>query len=111
VRFASGHRVPTSPQPAVTELNTIDVGRIQAQLARPLAGDYVELEEPAPTAADGLPVLPPLPELSNGPHLSYTVQWFIFTVCAGVGWVLVVRKSARAQLNPPPSAPATAEPT
>jgi cytochrome oxidase assembly protein ShyY1 len=34
------------------------------------------------------------PDLSEGPHLSYAVQWFIFSACAAVGWVLAVRYSA-----------------
>ena len=42
------------------------------------------------------PALEPVvkPELGEGPHLSYAVQWFIFTVCAAVGWVLAIRHSA-----------------
>ena len=35
--------------------------------------------------------------MSEGPHLSYAVQWFIFSACVPVGWVLAVRKSARAR--------------
>jgi len=41
-----------------------------------------------------VPVL--APELTSGSHLSYAVQWFIFSLCAVVGWVFAVRKSARA---------------
>jgi cytochrome oxidase assembly protein ShyY1 len=32
------------------------------------------------------------PELSEGPHLSYAVQWFIFTAIAVVGYPLVLRR-------------------
>lgn len=35
----------------------------------------------------------PLPELTNGPHLSYAVQWFAFGVIALVGSVVLVRKA------------------
>jgi cytochrome oxidase assembly protein ShyY1 len=41
--------------------------------------------------------------LTDGPHLSYAVQWFIFALCAVVGWVLAVRRSIathRKQLAP-----------
>ena len=34
------------------------------------------------------------PELTEGPHLGYAVQWFVFSTCAGIGWVLAVRRSA-----------------
>ena len=37
----------------------------------------------------------PLPELDEGPHLSYAIQWFLFSALAVVGWVLVVRKTAK----------------
>ena len=32
------------------------------------------------------------PELSEGPHLGYAVQWFIFTAIAVVGYPLVLRR-------------------
>ena len=40
-------------------------------------------------------VLQPIvaPTLDEGPHLSYTIQWFVFSVCVIVGWVLAVRRS------------------
>ncbi len=51
------------------------------------------------------------PVLDDGPHLSYTIQWFIFSICAIVGWVLAVRRSAatragktRKRRGPPPIA-------
>jgi surfeit locus 1 family protein len=43
----------------------------------------------------GLPALPrrlPPPELSEGPHLSYAIQWFAFAVMTVAFGVLVVRK-------------------
>jgi cytochrome oxidase assembly protein ShyY1 len=33
------------------------------------------------------------PTLTGGSHLSYAIQWSIFSICAIVGWVLVVRKA------------------
>jgi hypothetical protein len=37
----------------------------------------------------------PNPQLTGGPHLSYTAQWSLFSVAVAVGWVLAVRHSAR----------------
>jgi hypothetical protein len=34
----------------------------------------------------------PPPELSEGPHLSYAVQWFIFSTIAVVGYPVVLRR-------------------
>lgn len=59
-----------------------------------VAGDAegVTLSRPADDAS-----LSPVaePELSEGPHLSYAVQWLIFSVCVIVGWVFAVRRSLR----------------
>jgi cytochrome oxidase assembly protein ShyY1 len=35
------------------------------------------------------------PTLSSGPHLSYTVQWILFSVCAVAAWALLIRRAAR----------------
>ncbi|MBI4500935.1 MAG: SURF1 family protein [Gemmatimonadetes bacterium] len=37
----------------------------------------------------------PLPELTEGPHLSYAIQWFAFAIIALVGSVFLFRKEAR----------------
>ncbi|MCE9623295.1 MAG: SURF1 family protein [Actinomycetia bacterium] len=80
--------------PQVTEIRRIDVAAIANQLMLPVAPMYIELLESTPS--DSSQLLPvPLPEAGNGPHLSYTIQWFIFSVCVAVGWVFAVRKSAR----------------
>ena len=44
-----------------------------------------------------MPVLLPAPERSEGPHLGYAVQWFLFTVIGLVSYGLLVRRTAREQ--------------
>jgi cytochrome oxidase assembly protein ShyY1 len=98
---------PRDPATGVlSEVNRVDIARIRQQTPYPLYPVYLEL--PATTVeVNQLPQPLPLPELDDGPHLSYAVQWFIFTVCAMVGWVLVVRKSVRTRRQQ--AAAATAE--
>ena len=36
------------------------------------------------------------PVLDDGPHLGYAVQWIIFSICAVIGWFLIVRKTVKA---------------
>lgn len=55
----------------------------------------MQLEEQSPAQAGGLPVVVPRPELDEGPHLSYAVQWFIFATIALIGFVLLVRREVR----------------
>ena len=80
--------------PQVVEIRRIDVAAIAGQFSDRVAPMFIELLESTP--ADSSALLPvPLPEASKGPHLSYAIQWLIFSVCVAVGWVLAVRKSAR----------------
>jgi surfeit locus 1 family protein len=46
----------------------------------------------------------PLPELSNGPHLSYAIQWFSFATITLVGTLVLLRKTRRAEGPAPPGA-------
>ena len=37
----------------------------------------------------------PVPDLGDGPHLSYAVQWFLFAAVAVIGYPLLLRRQAR----------------
>lgn len=78
----------------LTEVFRIDIPRLAEQLPAPVLPVYVDLLTADPSPGD-LPVPLPDPDLSEGPHLSYMFQWWIFSVCAVVGWVLAVRRSVR----------------
>lgn len=94
---------PTDPKTGRLDvLARVDITRLQAQVDVDLLPAYVQLvtsdpEEPAP--ARGAPELvalgPPTPDL--GPHLSYAVQWLIFTSIAVGGYALLLRRVARDQ--------------
>ena len=77
----------------LTAAQRVDIARLQQQVDGELVDMYVDAFASDPPDS---PVLEPVvkPDLSEGPHLSYAVQWFIFSVCAAVGWVLAVRYSA-----------------
>ena len=66
---------------------------------------YLDRIESAPDEPDV--TARPLPALDEGPHLSYAFQWFIFSGCVVVGWVLAVRRSARPRSTPADGSPAT----
>jgi surfeit locus 1 family protein len=86
-----------------------DVERLQAQVSVPLApvALVLEAQEPAPGA---LPRPGAPPELSEGPHLSYAVQWFVFAAIALGGYPLLIRRRAR-ELIAPPDGPPPSPPT
>ena len=79
----------------VEEVRRVEIDRIAAQLPGPVLPVYLDLIESDPPVGTADPIPVPAPELDEGPHLSYAVQWFIFSVCVVVGWALAVRTSTR----------------
>lgn len=81
-------------------------GTAPKDLAPLLAGDDVvpglvlaeRSTPPEPSAADATSAEPesilavPPPDLSEGPHLGYAAQWFIFSSIAVIGYPLVLRR-------------------
>ena len=49
----------------------------------------------SPEGTDDWPLPLPTPDLGEGPHLSYAVQWFIFTLIGLVGYPLVLARVAQ----------------
>jgi surfeit locus 1 family protein len=78
----------------VTTLARLDLAALQAQLPYPIAPVALLLLDQEPPA-DALPQPAPLPELSEGPHLSYAIQWFCFAAIAVIGGVVLVRRERR----------------
>lgn len=93
----------------VTEIRRIDIPRIAPQFPGDVAPVYVQLVTSDPPIAQGDPDPITRPELDNGPHLSYAIQWFVFALCVAIGWVLAVRRSLKARRRA--EASADAEPT
>jgi cytochrome oxidase assembly protein ShyY1 len=77
----------------LTEVQRLDIARLEPQLPGEVEPVYVDLLTSDPPEASGRPEPVVRPPLGEGPHLSYAVQWFIFSVCVAIGWVLAVRKS------------------
>jgi cytochrome oxidase assembly protein ShyY1 len=88
-RFATGQ--DASRRPEITQVDLRALGR---QWNLDLAPFWVQMTDQQP--ANDTTVLTPVPEpeLNNGPHLSYAVQWFLFSTIAVVGYPLVLRRNA-----------------
>ena len=86
-RPAFGRREPEGWLETVAR---IDVGRIQQQVGMELLPFWIQLIEPNDPGR--LPVPLPAPELDEGSHLSYAVQWFSFGLIAILGYVALMRK-------------------
>jgi cytochrome oxidase assembly protein ShyY1 len=55
----------------------------------------LRLAEQAPPQAGSLPRPVPAPELSEGPHLSYAIQWFSFAAVTVAGAAILLRRDRR----------------
>jgi Uncharacterized conserved protein len=76
----------------------INLGQIQKHIGVSLLPFYIQ-ETPDPSFT-GLPerTMPQI-DLSDGPHLSYAIQWFSFTVILLVVFVLFIRRKLRRQFE------------
>jgi cytochrome oxidase assembly protein ShyY1 len=92
---ATGGDVLTSPT-----VSRVDLTQLAATLGEEVLPMYVLLAEQDPAQPNGLPRPAPLPELTEGPHLSYALQWFAFATIAIVGLVVLVRRDLRDQRGP-----------
>jgi cytochrome oxidase assembly protein ShyY1 len=79
----------------LTEAQRVDIPRLEPQLPGDAVPMYIELTASQPAESDVFPEPIAEPELGQGPHLSYAVQWFLFSAIAAVGWVLAVTRSRR----------------
>jgi cytochrome oxidase assembly protein ShyY1 len=71
----------------------ISIREISADLGRPLYDGYTELVKQLPPPVSGLALVPE-PELTEGPHLAYAVQWFLFSGMLFVGYAMYARREA-----------------
>jgi cytochrome oxidase assembly protein ShyY1 len=79
--------------PPPGQVTRIDIPQIEADLPYDVYGGYADLvrEQPAPRRA---PVAIDAPETSEGPHLAYAFQWFLFACMALGGYVVLARREA-----------------
>jgi cytochrome oxidase assembly protein ShyY1 len=81
-------------------VRTLDIDGIAASLPYRVASVAVQLRTQRPPQPD-LPLPVPPPELSEGPHLSYAIQWFSFAAIALVGAAVLLRRERRAATAAP----------
>lgn len=76
----------------LTEIRRMDLVALGAQFDQPLQPVYLDgLAEGGSEITGLVPIA--FPTLDEGPHLSYAIQWFIFSTAVVAGWVLAVRRS------------------
>ena len=84
-----------STDAAVREFQRFDIHLISERLGVDTPPLFVQLRNELPAPTEQWPAPVSLPELNEGTHLSYAVQWFFFALTALVAWVVVVRRKMR----------------
>lgn len=79
--------------PPAGQITRIDVPSIAKSLPYGVYGGFLELVRQEPAQGKGLTPIP-APEPSEGPHLLYAVQWFLFASLALGGYVVLARREA-----------------
>jgi surfeit locus 1 family protein len=89
-----GSRTDPTPVPGTGPLKTwnfVNIARLGEQISEPLLPIYIQ-QAPDP-AWTGLPKrTQPELDLSEGPHLSYAIQWFMFAAILGIGYPFFIRR-------------------
>ncbi|WOP18475.1 SURF1 family protein [Raineyella sp. LH-20] len=85
---------PDAIVPAEGSTRLVNPAAIATWSGRPLVDGYLNATSITPAQGGGLgPVA--LPELSEGPHLSYAIQWFCFAAIGVGGTFILIGKDAR----------------
>jgi cytochrome oxidase assembly protein ShyY1 len=82
-------------------IGRLDVKGIRSTLPYPVFPLAVQLTEQVRPQPSDLPVPIPEPELSEGPHLSYAIQWFSFAAVAVAGAAVLLRRDRRSARGGP----------
>jgi surfeit locus 1 family protein len=74
--------------------NFVDIEKIAPQMPHPLLAVYVQQ-----SPGSGDEILPyanlPVIEITEGPHISYAIQWFVFTTILGIGYPILVYRELK----------------
>jgi cytochrome oxidase assembly protein ShyY1 len=76
------------------EIQRIDIDRLARQIGGDVVPVYLEVLQSSPTDDPALSAIAE-PDFTLGPHLSYVVQWTVFSIFVVVGWLFVVARERR----------------
>lgn len=93
---ASGRFAPRDQaEGALVQTYYVDVERLAQQMPFELLSAYVQQSGSTPAQPAQLPLPLPEPEVDEGPHRGYAIQWFSFAAIGVVGYAILLRKVRR----------------
>lgn len=91
-----------SSNKGTTEFQRFDLERIKTALALNINTTfYVQLIKESPSSNAPWPMPVPFPDVDEGPHFSYAMQWFFFSFVACAGWAVVIARKLREGASDP----------
>ena len=81
----------TSGQPPVPTITRVDTRFVAAAVNREVGTFYVQQTE---ATADGFKPVPS-PDITEGSHFSYALQWIAFALVVALGWATLVYRAMR----------------
>ena len=75
-------------------ISRIDVARLDQQTPQDLYPFSIQLDKQNPAQTQEFPVPQPVPSPESGPHLSYAIQWFVFSLVVAIGYPILLRRTA-----------------
>lgn len=105
-RNEQGRRAALTPLNG--QMRQISSDAIGAGLPYPVLNGYLGLLSVEPAQTGGFQPIE-LPEISDGPHFWYAVQWFMFAAIGIAGIVVFIRGDLRARRKQPESEPVAAD--
>lgn len=81
------------------QVRAVSSDAMAAYVPYDLTNGYVNLQKESP-APDTALAAEPKPELGQGPHFFYALQWWFFAILAVIGYFWFARAEAKERLNP-----------
>lgn len=86
-------------RPSEGQIRAISSDALDKVMPYDLVDGYVNLQGESPAPATSL-AAEPKPELGQGPHFFYALQWWFFALLAVVGYIWFARAEAKERRNP-----------
>lgn len=94
-RDEQGSQDAMTPVQPLNTVRLVNSTTLEGSLPYPVVNGFISVVDITPAQAGALaPVTPP--ELTEGNHFSYALQWFAFAGIAGLGLILLIRTDVRA---------------
>jgi surfeit locus 1 family protein len=76
-------------------VSDVDIPVLSEATGTPLFPLYLVAQDQQPAQPDGMPVVAEPPVLTEGSHLTYAVQWFLFAAVVAIGYPILLWHTAR----------------